>query len=88
LPLQTEKKCFSYRFARSEAVLDVALEDDTVGLGEPESLVDADQSVALRREPGKDGGVNGATFVIDDGESGSRVLRVKKYKNYPSVSKQ
>ena len=65
----------SYRLARSQAVLDVALEDDTVGLGESEGLVHADQGIALGREPGEDGRVNGAAFVVDDRESGARILK-------------
>ncbi len=62
------KKVTTNRFARSETVLDVALEDDSVGLGEPEGLVHADQGVALGGEPGEDGGVDGAAFVVNDRE--------------------
>ena len=77
---QQQHHCNSHRFARSETVFDVALEDDTVGLGEPKSLVDADQGVALRRETGEDSRVDRAALVIDDGESGARVLKVRKNK--------
>ena len=38
-------------WAWPQAVLDVALEDHPVGLGESESLVVGDQSVAIRDEP-------------------------------------
>ncbi len=57
------------RLTGSQAVFDIALEDDTIGLCKPEGFVHADQGVALRGEPGEDGGVNRTALVIDDGES-------------------
>ena len=64
----------SDRWAGPEAILDVALEDDAVALGEPEGLVGADEGVALRSEPREDGRVDGAALVVDDGEGGAAVL--------------
>ena len=64
----------SYRRTGPEAVLDVALEDDAVALGEPEGLVGADQGVSLRSEPREYGRVDGAALVVDDGEGGPAVL--------------
>ena len=64
----------SYRGTGPEAVLDVALEDDPVGLGEPEGLVVGDEGVAVGHEPGEDGGVDGASVLVDDGERRPGVL--------------
>lgn len=44
----------THGFARSQAVLDVALEDDSVGLGEAESLVHGLQSVTVGLEGRED----------------------------------
>jgi hypothetical protein len=41
---------WTYRFAGAQAVLDVALEDDSVGLREPEGLVSALQRRAVGGE--------------------------------------
>lgn len=46
---------FNHRFARSQTVLDVALEDHTVRLGESKCLVDRLKSVSVGREAWKDG---------------------------------
>ena len=70
----------SYRLTRTQTVFDIALEDDSVGLSEPESLVHADQGVALRGEPREDGRVNRATLIVDDREGWARILGKKKYK--------
>ena len=69
------KRDLSHRLAGAEAVLDVALEDDAVGLGEPEGLIDRLQGGALRSEPWEDCGVDRAAVLVDDGEGGARVLR-------------
>lgn len=47
----------TYGLALSEAVLDVALEDDAVRLGEPEGFVHGLQRVRIGREAGEDVGV-------------------------------
>ena len=52
------------RLARSETVAHVALEDDTVALGEPEGLVVALQSCSIRNETWEDGRVHGAPETI------------------------
>ncbi|KAH9395744.1 hypothetical protein TYRP_020481 [Tyrophagus putrescentiae] len=58
-----------HRLALADAVLDVALEDDPVGLGEAEGLVGALQGVAHLVEAGEDGVVHGAA------EEEKKVLR-------------
>ena len=64
----------THRLARAQAVLHVALEDDAVGLGEPEGLVHALQRRALGGEPREDGGVHRAAILVDDWEGGPGVL--------------
>lgn len=66
--------CSSYRFTWSQAVLDVALEDHTIALGEPERLVHGLQSVAVGSESGEDRGVHRTTVVVDDLECALGVL--------------
>lgn len=51
-----------YRFARPKAVADIALEDDTVALGETESLVGTLQGCSIWHEPGENGRVSRAPF--------------------------
>ena len=63
-----------YRLAGTETVLDVTLEDDSIGLSEPEGLVDTLESCALRGEPREDGGVYGAAVLVNYRESRSGVL--------------
>ena len=63
-----------YRLTGTQTILDVTLEDDSVGLSEPEGLVDTLQSRALRGEPREDGRVNGAAVFVDYRESRSGVL--------------
>ena len=48
------------RLTLSEAVLDVALEDDAIGLSEAEGLVHRLEGVDFGREPGEDVGVHRA----------------------------
>lgn len=52
------KKLINHRFARSQAVLHVTLEDHAVRFGESEGLVYRLQSVTIGSEAGEDGGVD------------------------------
>ena len=61
----------TYRLTGPKTVLDVALEDDSVGLGKPEGLVDTLQSCALRGESREDCRVDGAAVLVNNWESGS-----------------
>ena len=74
LKIVADLNSVSNRRTGPEAIFDVALEDDAVALGEPKSLVGADQGVALRGEPRENGRVDGASLVVDDGEGGPAVL--------------
>lgn len=66
----------THRLALANAVLDVALEYHTIGLGESERLVVGLERVALggRLELGEDGVVDGAAVVVDDLEGGPALL--------------
>ena len=68
-PVRSSKK--TYRLTGPKTVLDVALEDDSVGLGKPEGLVDTLQSCPLRGEPREDCRVDGAAVLVNNWESGS-----------------
>jgi len=62
------------RLTGTQAVLDIALENDSVALREPEGLVCGLQGIAVGGEAGEDGGIGGAAVVVDDLEAGAGVL--------------
>ena len=50
------------------------MENNTVGLSEPKSLVDRGQGIALWSESREDCWVDGTSLIVNDGESGSGIL--------------
>lgn len=50
------------------------MENDTVGLSEPKSLVDGGQGIALWSESREDCWVDGTSLIVNDGESGSGIF--------------
>ena len=57
---------YFYRFAGPEAVTDVALEDDSVALGEAEGLVSALQGRSVRHEAREDGRIRWTALFISN----------------------
>ena len=63
-----------YRWARTQAVFDVALKDDAVALGESKSFVLRHKGISVGGEAGENRRVDGATVFVDDGERRPRVF--------------
>lgn len=55
------RKLINYRFARSQTVLYVTLEDHAVRFGEPKGLVYRLQSVTIGSETGENGRIDGTS---------------------------
>lgn len=55
------RKLINYRFARSQTVLHVTLEDYAVRFGKPKGLIYRLQSVTVRGEAGEDGRIDGTS---------------------------
>lgn len=65
---------FTYWLTRSQAILHVALEDNTVRFRKPEGLVHGLKSVTVGSKRREDAGVDWTSFVVDDLECALGVL--------------